>query len=323
MKKLKILMVLMSVCAVFLLTTSGVNVAQNKTYNFPFISHGGEENPFWSQVYEGYKDALERYGIKGKMYRPPKEGDLEWQVRTWKAVLAKNPDGIIATIPDANMFDSLIKEAIDRGIPVIASNIDDPKGAEGNARLSYIGQKLTEAGYMLAKEAITTYYPGGPPAPEKLNVLVTVGAPGQVWAEQRKTGIMNFLSEYGVPEGNIDTLDTSMDVSKIQSRVLGYMQGHPKTNLVLSVQYSVGGYLAAKSLGKEPGEITVAGFDLVPTVLDGVEEGYIAFTVNQQPYLQGYLPVVQLYLMKEKGTSVWDVNTGMAIVDKESVEEYL
>ncbi|RLE08236.1 hypothetical protein DRZ78_01465 [Candidatus Aerophobetes bacterium] len=325
MKKVKILVGLMLTLAcaglLIILPAYAVQAKSNPTYTFPFISHGGEENPFWSQVYMGYKDALERFGCKGKMYRPPREGDLEWQLGTWKAVLARRPDGIITTIPDKKMFDSVIKQAIDMGIPVLSSNVDDPEHGKGNARLAYIGQPLVESGYMLAEAAITKYFPGGSPAPEDLHVLITMGAPGETWCEMRAEGITNFLNKYGVPKRNIYKLDTTMSADEIQSRVLGYLGGHPKTNLVLSTQYSIGGYLAAKSLGKKPGEITVAGFDLVPTVLDGIEEGYIAFTVNQQPYLQGYLPVVELYLMKKAGTSAWDVNTSMALVDKTNVKK--
>jgi len=292
-----------------------------KTYNFPFISHGGEENPFWSQVYVGYKDALKRYECEGKMYRPPREGDLEWQLNTWKAVLARKPDGIITTIPDEKMFDDVIKQAIDMGIPVLCANTDDPEHEKGNARLAYIGQPLVESGYMLAELAITKYFPGGPPDPKNLHVLITMGAPGETWCEMREEGITNFLHEYGVPEKNIYRLDTTMKADEIQARVVGYLGAHPETNLVLSTQFSIGGYLAAKSLGKKPGEITVAGFDLVPTVLDGIEEGYIAFTINQQPYLQGYLPVAMLYLMKETGITPVDVNTSMAVVDKTNVKQ--
>lgn len=332
MKRVKaVLIIILALCFVFALiplygegTKEGAPAPERPTgkgYNFPFISHGGEENPFWSQVYMGYKDALERYGCQGKMYRPPKEGDLEWQLNTWKAVLARRPDGIITTIPDEKMYDEVIQEAINMGIPVLSANTDDPEGADGNARLAYIGQPLVDSGYMLAKEAIKKYFPGGPPKPEDLNVLITIGAPGETWAEMRAEGIMRFLNEYGVPAKNIEKLDTTMSVDEIQSRVTAYLMAHPETNLVLSVQYSVGGYLAAKSIGKKPGEITVAGFDLVPTVLDGIEEGYIAFTIDQQPYLQGYLPVVMLYLMKEAGINPVDVNTSMALVDKSNVKE--
>ncbi len=298
--------------------------AQAAEYRFVYISHGVEGNPFWSDVYAGFQDALDKYNAEGKMYRPTKnEADLEWQLRTWKSVLASNPDGIITTIPHPEMFDDVIQRAVDRGIPVIASNTDDPEGADGNARLSYIGQSLKESGYMMAKEAVTkAYHTDSNPDPDSLNVLVPVGAPGAVWAEQRKAGILQFLREYGVPEGNISTLDTTVDPSQMQSRVLGFLKGNPETNLMLSVHYPVGTYLAAKSLNKPKDEITIGGYDTIPTVLDGIEEGYIDFTVDQQPYLQGYLPVVEMVKMEEQGTRSWSVNTGMAVVYKEHLDLY-
>nr|AGF93481.1 sugar ABC transporter, substrate-binding protein [uncultured organism] len=113
---------------------------EGETYRFVFIAHGGKENAFWASVNQGFKAALERYDLKGVMYRPPTEGDLEWQLRTLKQVVNKEPDGIITTLPNADMFDQVVKKAIDKGIPVIVANVDDPKKGEGNARLSYVGQ---------------------------------------------------------------------------------------------------------------------------------------------------------------------------------------
>ncbi len=325
MKKSKLSLIIITLSVVmFLLPT--VSVAQDEKYNFPLVSHIGRENPFGSQLYEGYRDALEQFDVNGNVYTPPGgEGDFSWQLRTFKTILSKNPDGIITTIPHADMFDSVIKRAVDQGIPVIATNIDDPEGPKDNARLSYIGQKFEPAGYKLAREAIQNYFPGGAPSPENLHVLISLGVPGQVALEHRKIGIQNYLEEYGVPDKNIEVLETTMDVSKMQSRVLGYLKANPETNLILGTQFSAGGYLAAKSLDKDKDEITIAGFDQIPTVLDGIEEGYISFTIDQQPYLQGYLPVVQLFLRNKAGSGkagAWDVNTGMKLVDKDNYEKY-
>lgn len=284
-------------------------------YNFVFLCHGGEENIFWATVYKGFKDALEKYGCTGIMYRPPKEGDLEFQLSTFKAVLAQEPDGIITTIPHPTMFDDVVKQAINKGIPVIVSNTDDPEGAKGNARLSYIGQRLEDAGYNLARSAIK-YFPSGPPKP--LNVLIGIEGPGLVWAELRSKGITKFLDEYGA---KYERLDISMDRSTQHSRFMGYLKKHPEVNMILTVGTgSAGARLAVESLGYKPGRVVIGGFDLIPEILDGIEAGYIHLTVDQQPYLQGYLPVMQLYLMKTYGLSAWDVDTGLAIVDKDDVK---
>ncbi len=282
-------------------------------YRFIFISHAGEENPFWAAVYKGAQDAANLLGVDFQFVRPKEEGDLAAQLANFKAALAQKPDGIITTIPHPDMFDEVIKEAIDAGIPVICSNTDDPEGGKGNARLAYIGQDLEQAGYFLASKLTE-----GLPAGEKYHFLISVGGPGLVWAEQRAKGITRRLEELGY---TYERLDTTMKMDVAQSRIQAYLQAHPETKGVIAVEYNhASAAKAAKNLGYKPGELLIGGFDLVPEVLAEIKSGYIKLTIDQQPYLQGYLPIVQLYLMKEYGLSAWDVNTGNAVVDASNVD---
>ncbi len=295
-----------------LLFLSVVSGAQAK-YRFTFISHAGEENPFWAAVYRGAQDASKMLGVDFMFIRPKEEGDLPAQLSQFKATLAQKPDGIIATIPHPDMFDEVIQEAIAMGIPVICSNTDDPEGAKGNARLSYIGQDLVQAGYFLAQKLT-----GGLPRGEKYHFLISIGGPGLVWAEQRAKGIITYLEEAGY---TYERLDTSMKMDVAQSRIQAYLQANPQTKGVIAVEYNhASAAKAAENLGYKPGDLLIGGFDLVPEVLAGIKNGYIKLTIDQQPYLQGFLPIVQLYLMKEYGLGAWDVNTGNAVVDASNVD---
>ena len=81
-----------------------------------------------------------------------------------------------------------------------------------------------------------------------------------------------------------------------------------------------------RDLGYKPNEFLMGMFDLVDIVMDEMDEGYVHLTIDQQPYLQGYLPILQMYLMKEFGLSAWDVNTGKAFVypsDVSVVRKYI
>jgi simple sugar transport system substrate-binding protein len=301
--------------ALILFGMIGMNAfAQAKKYKFAFLCHGGEENTFWAAVYKGMVDAAKTIGVDAVMYRPTTEGNLEQQMGHFKAVIAQNPDGIITTIPHPDMFDDVIQQATDKGIPVLCSNTDDPEGGNGNARLAYIGQDLEVAGYNLAK-SMSKFYPG----PGKTNVVIGVEGPGLVWAEQRAKGIIRFLDEYGA---TYEKLDITMQADVQQSRILAYFKANPETNVFLDVG-GLGPTAASavlKSLGKKPGEVPVGGFDLLPALLTNIKEGYVQQTVDQQPYLQGYIPIMQLYLMKRYAFSAWDVNTGNAIIDKSNVD---
>ncbi len=298
------------VVALFIFVFSGSALAQ---YNITFLTHGGEENVFWASVHRGGQDAAALLGVDFVMIRPTEEGDFAAQLASFEATLAQNPDGIITTIPHPDMFDDVIQRAVDMGIPVICSNTDDPEGADGNARLAYIGQDLVVAGYNLAQTLLEEI-----PEGETYHFLVSNGGPGQVWAEQRAKGIVTYLEGKG---HSYDILDTTIQMDVAQSRIQAYLQANPETRGILTVEYNhASAARAAENLDYEPGELLIGGFDLVPEVLAGIQNGYIQLTVDQQPYLQGYLPVVQLFLMLEYGLSAWDVNTGNAFVDASNVD---
>ncbi len=282
-------------------------------YHFVFVCHGGEENTFWATVYSGMRDAAKLYGVDAVMYRPKTEGDLAWQLATLQAAIAQKPDGIITTIPHPTMFNNVINRAVAAGIPVIASNTDAPEGAKANARLAYIGQDLEVAGYNLAK-AMIKYFPKG-----KNHILIGVEGPGLVWAESRAHGIIRALDEINA---TYEKLDITLDAATEQSRILAYLKAHPETTGMLDVG-GLGGTAATqdmKDMGIPPGKIPIGSFDLLPALLQNIKEGYVQITVDQQPYLQGYLPIVQLYLMKKYGFSAYDINTGNALVDKTNVD---
>ncbi len=305
----RFLLALLIVSSVFLL--SGVaftgTCAAEEPYEFVFVTHGGEENVFWAGVYKGMDDACKRFEVECEMFRPTTEGDLAAQLSFFQATLARKPDGIATTIPHESMYDDVVAQAIEAGIPVLAVNTDDPEGAAGNARLAYVGQDLKDSGYFLAKEA-SKYFPDEP------HVMISIGGPGLVWAELRKSGIIEFLEEQGITDYAIQ--EFTLVHADVESRMVAYLKAHPETNVILTVETNTApAAWAAKRLGYEPGDLVIGGFDLIPEIIEQIDTGYVTLTIDQQPYLQGYLPVVQFYMMNKYGFSAWDVNTGMAVVD--------
>ena len=285
-------------------------------YNFVFITQWGPESAFSAVVEHGMKDAAKMVGVKCTMFRPPKEGDLAAQLALFKAALAKNPDGIITTIPHPTMFNDVLKKALDRGIPVICSNTDGLRGT-GNPldkKIPYIGQDLFHSGYVLATKASEHFSD-----PSQMKVLVGVEVPGVSWAEARAGGQIKFLKEHGA---KFEKLDVGTEMATIQSRILAYLKRHPDTNAIFT-QGAFGpapSAKAARAAGYKPGQIIIAGYDVLPETASEIKKGYVTFVIDQQPYLQGYLPVVQLYLRKKYGFSSWDVDTGLGIVDKSNVD---
>lgn len=295
-------------------TTVQMAATFGKGYRFTYVTHGGEENVFWNTVMLGMKEAAELVGSDAVMVRPKKEGDLAMEMANFEAAIAEKPDGIVVPICYMELL-PLVKKATDAGIPVLVHNIDAPNPEDRikAGGLCFIGQDLDYAGYVLAK-ALSKYFPSGS------HCLLLIEGPGMVWAEERCKGITKFLSEYGC---TWDRLDVSVDPAVVESRASAYLEAHPppETKAIFSV-----GYLAfvcgkiLRGMGVAPGEVAVGCFDLVPPVIDEIKSGYLTLTIDQQPYLQGFLPLIQLVLMKKYALSAWDVNTGNAIVDKSNVD---
>jgi simple sugar transport system substrate-binding protein len=75
-----------------------------------------------------------------------------------------------------------------------------------------------------------------------------------------------------------------------------------------------------KAARKKPGDIYIAGFDLSPATVDAITKGYTGVVLDQQPYLQGYLPIVQVCLTKKYGFAGLHIDTGAALIDKSNID---
>ncbi len=164
------------------------------------------------------------------------------------------------------------------------------------------------------------------PADGPIHVLVGVSGPGQNWSEQRALGVTNFMDEYiaANPDREItyERIDSGLDLAIVGDRVGAYLSTRPETNAYFDTGYwhaAVARVLAERDI--PPGQVLLGGFDLVPEVLDQMEAGYIQVQVDQQPYMQGFMPVMQVYLAETVGLAPTDIDTGQGIVRPEQVTE--
>lgn len=301
------------IIAALLSTVSGAAFAQDPL-DIVFTVHSGASNTFWQAVQKGYEDGCAKLGANCQMVYVQTDGSIPEQVANMEAAIARNPDALITSIVDNTAFDDVIQRARDAGIIVIASNVDDLEGAAGNARQAFIGQGFEPAGYGLARAQWANM-----PAEGDLHILVGVSGPGQNWSETRALGVTNFLDEMikAHPERKItyEKIDSGTDLAITADRVGAYLNAHPETNAYFDTGFwhaGVAGVLRDK--GVPPGKVLLAGFDLVPIVLDEMDAGYIQVEVDQQPYEQGFMPVMEVYLAKTVGLAPADINTGEALV---------
>lgn len=288
--------------------------------NIAFTVHSGASNTFWQAVQKGYEDACSKVEAKCQMVYVQTDGSVQEQVANMEAAIARKPDALITSIVDNNAFDDVIKRARDAGIIVIAANVDDLEGAKGNARQAFIGQGFVAAGHSLAAAQWKNFPKTGP-----IHVLMGVSAPGQNWSEQRALGVTNFLDEQikAHPELKItyDKLDSGTDLATTSDRVGAYLLAHPEINAYFDTGFwhaGVARVLADRKV--PPGKILLGGFDLVPEVLEQMKKGYVQVQVDQQPYMQGFMPVMQVYLAKNFGLSPADIDTGQGIVTPDMVD---
>ncbi|MER9419094.1 sugar ABC transporter substrate-binding protein [Mesorhizobium sp. M0306] len=298
---------------------SAIGSRAQEPMNIVFTHHSSASNPFWQAVKKGFDDACAKIQANCQMVFTQTEGSIEQQSANMQAALAAKPDALITSIVDNNAFDQIIADARAAGVTVIASNVDDTEGAAGNARQAFIGQGFIPAGYELGKKMSEFF-----PKQGKIRALVGVSAPGQNWSEQRAAGVMKFLEEYKAANAGrevvIERLDTGTDGAVVADRVGAYLSAHPDT----TVYFDTGlwhAYVAQVLIdrGIEPGKVLMGGFDIVSEVLQQMEAGYIQVQVDQQPYMQGFMPVMEAYLAKNVGLLPADIDTGKGIIVKEDV----
>jgi simple sugar transport system substrate-binding protein len=304
-------------------TALGLSMMASAAYadglNLVFISHSSSSNTFWQSVKKGYDDACQKIAANCQLVLTQTEGSVPEAIANLQAAIATKPDAIFVAIVDDKAYDAAIKEATDAGILVLAVNVDDSQGAKGNARKAFIGQGFIAAGYSLAKAQSLNFPKDGP-----LNLLVGVNAPGQTWSEQRAAGVMKFLNEYKAEHKDrqitITRIDSATDLAMTADRIGAYLNAHPDTTAYFDTGYWHAGVAKVlKDRGVPPGKVLLGGFDLVPEVLQQMTAGYVQVQIDQQPYMQGFMPVMEAYLYKTANLTPSDIDTGQGVVTPKDV----
>lgn len=305
------------------LSLGGMTAARAAPLNIVFTIHSSASNTFWQTVKNGFNDACSKIEAHCQMIFTQTEGSVTQQQANMEAALARHPDVLITTVVDAHAFNQTLNDARKQGVVVIASNVDALVGDPEYSWLAFIGQNFVPAGYSLGREIGNQFPKSGP-----VHVLVGVSAPGQSWSEQRAKGVFNFLEDYkkAHPDQKVtwDKIDSGTDLATSASRVGAYLLAHPETTAYFDTGFwdaSVAGVL--KGRGVPPGKVLIGGFDLVPEVLQQMKAGYVQAQVDQQPYAQGFLPVMEGYLAKKIGLAPDSINTGNAIVTPDQVDSVM
>jgi simple sugar transport system substrate-binding protein len=263
----------------------------------------------------GVEDACKLTGCS-YTWSGSQDGNVTDMVNAMGTVLDTHPDGIAVVVSDPRAFNALTNKALDAGIPVIAYNTSAPTGT-GNNAMAYVGQSLYDAGTVAANEVLKYVKKGD-------LVAGFIMAPGALNVQPRIDGAQAVFKAAGVDFVQVATSTTqSTAISAVQSWYLG----HRDVNFMYSVDSTSGQGVAdvIKSYNLTSKGVHGSTFDLNSTIPTYLESGILAFTVDQQPYLQGFIPVQQLFMYLISGGLVHPAttDTGLAIVDKAGVHPYL
>jgi simple sugar transport system substrate-binding protein len=288
---------------------SGATKSSKPAYRFAIISHATAV-PFFVPVRKGVEEAGRLLGVDAT-FTGPEDFNVERQIEFIKAAIAAGVDGIGTTLPNPEAFNDVVAEAEQKGIPVIAFNADAP----GNKRLAYIGQGNLEAGRSMGREIIKLLPAGG-------QVLLCEHTAGAFNLEERLRGVEEVLAQAG--KFQVQVLATSTDLVKANSLIAGYFQGHPQTKGIFGVD-DITGSAIAQVIERDglKGRVFGGAFDLVAEVMNAIKAGTLQFTIDQQPYLQGFDTVMELYLLKKYQLTPTDVNTGVAPITAAHVEQVM
>jgi simple sugar transport system substrate-binding protein len=281
------------------------------SYKFVFVNHV-TTNPFFTPTQYGAADACKLLGCSYQ-WTGSESSNVSQMVNALNSAVTAKADGIAVSLIDLHAFNAPVEAAIKAGIPVVAYNAD----AAGNARLSYIGQDLKKAGEKMGERIVSDVKSG--------EVALFIATPGSANLQPRIEGAEKAVKDSGAPI-TLHTVATGAAVPGELSTIDAYWVGHKSTKGMYAVD---GG--STESLAKVmqkyslAGKVKAGGFDLTEQTQNLLKAGDIEFTIDQQPYLQGFLPVLELFLYKVSGTlsGIFEADTGLKFLDKESIVPYV
>ena len=272
-------------------------------YKFAMISHAQAGDAFFDVIQTGAKDAAAKDNVD---FQYSGSGVVTEQSNFIQAAIDAKVDGIAVSMPNPEALIPVIKKAVDAGIPTIVYNAGDRDWQKTGALAfygepevlagEYAGTKLTELG--------------------SKHTLCVVQAQGAVQLEDRCAGIKSKLS------GTTDELfSDGTNLPAYVATIQAKLAEDPSIDSVVTLGPALGVGLsqALKAAGSSVKVVTYAfNADLIPLL----KSGDVAFTIDQQPYLQGYLAIDSLWLYKLNRSVIGadlSVPTGPVVVDKDNI----
>ena len=271
-----------SIALAVVMTLPFFQTAQAEGEQIIVVSHGQANDPFWTVV----KNAVEIAGKDMSVsvdYRAPETFDMVAMAQLIEAAVQQEPDGLVVSIPDADALGDAIRKAVAAGIPVVSMNSGSDVAADLGV-LFHVGQEEYDAGVGAGEKM------------KELGVqkLICLNHEvGNVALDMRCKGVNDgYGSEVPVVPTAANTVDD------VYAKIKATLQADDSIDGIVTLGASNAAEPTLKALG-EIGlveHVKVGTFDLSANVLEMIRDGEMAFAIDQQQFLQGYLPIVHLAL---------------------------
>ena len=274
------------------------------------VSYHDVSNEFAPFMKQGVEKAAAEFGVDAVLVGPVGP-DAEAQIAELESLVEAGVDGLAISSVSSGALAPVIDRLVEQGIPVVTFNTDNPE----SKRLAFAGQDLVQSGYNAAKALADLL--GG-----KGDVIITTLDAAAQWSIDRETGARNAFAEY--PDIKVlQTVNTGTEPQEIYAAIENALQANPTVSGVLSLECCsvspAGEYVKRNNLGEQ---ITVVGFDEVPTTLELIKEGYVQASFSQDPPRQTY-EAVKMLVDFLGGKAISGVDTGIARIDKTNLEDYM
>jgi simple sugar transport system substrate-binding protein len=293
------------------------NFPKTPAWKFYFVNHV-TTNAFFTPTQYGMADAAALLGLPPPVWGGSENSVISQMVSNFDTAVAAGASGIALAAISATAFTAPVASAMSSGIPVVTYNADgvyvSGKPVIGTNRLCYVGQSLYSSGQSMGLQIKQVLPSGG-------NIVIFTPVVGTGNTQPRYDGAVSVLgSGYNVAEIATGATE-SVEIPAIKA----YLNAHGSSlKGAFAIDSGDTEYLGAqlKSLGLS---IAAGGFDTTGQTVPNIQDGTLSFSIYQDPYLQGFLPVLYLYLYNISGGVLVppDTDTGLSVVTKSNVEPYV
>jgi simple sugar transport system substrate-binding protein len=278
-----------------------VALTQGSGMTIAMVTHS-DEGSFWSVVKKGAEQASKDEGVK--LVWSPSNNDPQKEAQLIDAAVSQKVDGLAVSVPNADAIKGSLAKAKAAGIPIITLNSgqDDSKAL---GAITHVGQDESVAG-KAAGERLKSE--------GAKKVLCIIHEQNNIGLQQRCDGVKQG---FGGDVTNLQVKGTA-DIATTQTEIKSKLQADKSYDAVMALNPDIA-VASATAIKGASSNAKLATFDINPDVIKDIKSGTIDFAVDQQQYLQGYLPIVFLKLFKTNANTVGGgqpVLTGPGFVDK-------